>query len=454
MEPTCSTPRHKSRHKSGRTARQNGAMPRFPLIFLAALSAVSCTANPPTPTHPVGPSSSVAAEQSAPLPTASSARPTARRSSSASAQSTPATPTPSTTTTPVSSPTPGWTPYGSPAPPEKTVLDGTTWLRLGAESLYNFDSFGAWPSRGHWLGSGSHTNCTSNCVSQDDSWLLESRDAISWSILGQLPPSPAAISDITETELGLFAVGTLDDADSGDHAGIWRSIDGATWTSLSDQQVFQPGQCLTGHPYDDRTEITLLYQTPSGLVATGTGTWFSTDGDHWTCAEHVPAEVEVVADEFVGFDFRTNGTTVWSSHDAVHWTQTGSINGSVSVETVRDGLVAVTQGDPRMGTYQPVYTSPDGKAWSDIGFPFKPAYVSTITSSGERAAAVDQSDPAIWLSSDDGHDWKSYALPTHRGDGFAGDELNQVEQLGNTVVVMASGAGNRSTAALFVAQIP
>ena len=45
-------------------------------------------------------------------------------------------------------------------------------------------------------------------------------------------------------------------------------------------------------------------------------------------------------------------------------------------------------------------------------------------------------------------------LPTHSGDGFAGDELNQVQQLGNTVVVMASGAGNRSTAALFVAQIP
>jgi len=291
-------------------------------------------------------------------------------------------------------------------------------------------------------------------VSQDDGWLLESDDAISWSILGQLPPSPAALLDITETELGLFAVGTLDDVDSGDHAGIWRSIDGATWTSLSDQRVLQPGQCQTGHRYDERTEIRLLYETPSGLVATGTGSWFSTDGDHWTCAEHVPAEVEAVANGFVGFDFSTNGTTLWSSHDGVNWTQTGSINGSVSVATVRDGLVAVTQGDPRIGTYQPVYTSPDGKAWSDIGFPFKPAYVSTITSSGQRAAAVDQSDPAIWLSSDDGNDWKSYALPTHPGDGFAGDELNQVEQLGNTVVVMASGAGNRSTAAVFVAQIP
>jgi len=131
----------------------------------------------------------------------------------------------------------------------------------------------------------------------------------------------------------------------------------------------------------------------------------------------------------------------------------GTTPGDGTVVAVVDGFVDVPYGDPRDGTYQRVQTLSDGADWKSIGMPFKPAYVESITSDGTRAAAVDESDPAIWLTRD-GSDWTRYVLPTHQGNGTAGDELDGVSFLGDTVLVSGSGAGDRSSAVLWIAQIP
>ena len=352
-------------------------------------------------------------------------------------------PVPTPIPTSVAPPSPAWTPYLSSPAPKTQVVDGVSWLRLDSDSLYNFDSFGVWPSRGRWLGVGTHSICPSFCVGQE-SWLLESADAVSWSILGELPPAPIEGLGVTETDFGFFAYGTLDEYGPSDHPAMWHSMDGVHWSSLSDEPSFAPGQCGS----DSREEISSMYETSSGLVAMGSATWFSADGEIWTCSDQPSLDVRTLGTGFVGFEYGTDGVTIWLSDDGINWRKTGVINGFVDVEPVSNGFVAVTQGDPRDGTFQPVYTSPDGKTWTELRYPFRPAYVESLTSDGTRAAAVDESDPAIWLSAPDGSHWKRYELPTQPGE-----DLNGVVQDERTVIVSGNAAGRASTV-LWVAQIP
>jgi hypothetical protein len=319
---------------------------------------------------------------------------------------------------------------------------------LGGDELFGFDGMGVWPSNGRWLGQGGHGICPSYCIGED-SWLLASPDAISWSILGELPSTPEGLA-VSETSMGFFAYGTLDGYEPGDHPAMFRSSDGANWTSLSDQPAFAPGKCGT----DDRETIGNVYETPSGLVAVGSATWFSPDGETWKCTGQDPLALLTVQSGYVGQSYRSANETLWSSDNGVDWAKLGTVPGDGTIVAVDGGFLEVPYGDARDPTFQQIQTSTDGRQWTAAGVPFKPGYVETITSNGSRAAAVDEDAPAIWLSSPDGSVWTRYLLPTHAPNGFAGDEVNGVEQLGDTVVVAGSGAGNRSSAVLWIAQIP
>lgn len=413
-------------------------------LFLT-LTSVACSGQVPSP----GPST--------PAFASATPRPTPAQSVPSRIASQTAAETPTAVPTQTQSPTPTydltlptlapWTPYLVPATPEVTDVDGVRWQRVGADALFGFDGMVAWPSNGRWLGAGGHAICPSYCVGED-SWLLESTDAISWSILGKLPSTPEGLG-VSETRLGFFAYGTLDGYEPGDHPAMFRSNDGANWNSLSDEPAFAPGKCGS----DSRETITSIYETASGLVAEGSSTWFSADGTSWQCLDQPPVFLLRSSPQYVGVRYTDSNDTLWTSDNGLDWTASGRAPRDGTVVAVRHGYVDVPYGDPRVGTYQRVQTSSDGAKWIDAGMPFKPAYVESITSDGNRAAAVDESDPAIWLTPN-GSDWTRYVLPVHSGNGYEGDELNSVAFLGDSVLVSGSGAGNRSSAVLWIAHIP
>ena len=334
------------------------------------------------------------------------------------------------------------------ATPEVTDIDGVRWQRLGSESLFDFDGLGVWPSNGRWLGVGGHSICPSYCIGED-SWLLESPDAVSWSILGQLPVTPEGLT-VSETSMGYFAYGTLDGYEHGDHPAMFRSSDGANWTALSDQTSFAPDNCGG----DDRETIGNVYETPTALVAVGSATWFSADGDHWQCQDQLPVSILSAGNGYIGVRYGDSHETLLSSTDGTDWAKLGTGPGDGTIVAVSGGFVDVPYGDARYPTYQQVHTSTNGAAWHDAGMPFQPSYVASTTSDGNRAAAVDQDDRGIWLSSQDGSQWTRYPLPTHPANGHPADSLTDVQQLGQTVVVSGSSAGDRSSAVLWVSQIP
>ncbi|MCP3974282.1 MAG: hypothetical protein GY720_07300 [bacterium] len=82
---------------------------------------------------------------------------------------------------------------------------------------------------------------------------------------------------------GLVAVGEFELNDTG-RALVWNSADGYTWTRVPyDEAVFGPDPSL-----DADRPMTDVATIDSGLVAVGTGTWFSPDGSTWTrIADHL-----------------------------------------------------------------------------------------------------------------------------------------------------------------------
>jgi hypothetical protein len=306
-----------------------------------------------------------------------------------------------------------------------------------------------WPSRGRYLGIGIHSICPSFCTGADD-YLLSSPDATDWIVVGQLPPAPAGIFGVYETDLGFFAVGQTDFWNNGKHAGMWHSSDGTEWTSLSDEPAFQPGGCGS----EDVGSIDSVYQTALGLLAFGIGEWLSADGALWMCTDSRPVGgVQRVDDGFVGVRYENKEVGVWRSQDGIKWTRSGAIDGSFDIVPVESGFVAVEEGDPRLGRFQSVKTSADGESWEEDAHPFQPAYVYGLKSNGTTAVAVDQSDPAIWLSSPDGSDWTRYAVPTDSG-GTGEYELEDVTLFGGTLIVTLGRAEGGAGPAFLMAQIP
>jgi hypothetical protein len=314
------------------------------------------------------------------------------------------------------------------------------------------------PSGGQLLAIGAVSYCPTYCVSSD-SYLLTSPDGISWSVLGQLPGEPNAISTVYESDFGYFAGGTIGQGGGIGPAGIWRSIDGANW-SLADQDTPQPSVCAP----TKRDEIMEFYSTDKGLVASGTASWLSIDGKHWRCvSDQLQFNVVGGDSEFVaaGEDGTAPGDpdaifqTLWSSNDGVHWSLSTTVPDDVDVAAVDRGFFALTEGYPMNAADGLLFTSADGKIWIERAYPFGSHVVEGLVSDRKRAAAVEEEDTglgasapgALWISSSDGTAWTSYQLP--KGDG---DEVDgEVALFGDTVVVSGSGSNGD---VLWVAQIP
>ena len=350
--------------------------------------------------------------------------------------------------TPTTSATPAWTPYQSLSDLDVTVVDGTSWTRVDAGSLFNLDLVvSLWPSDGRILAVARHGNCPSYCVSEDD-YLLSSPDGITWSLIGQLPPNPSEITSVFESrDFGFFAVGTLDGYGAGDHAGIWRSSDGSNWTSLSDQAVFARGHCGS----TTRGEIYRVLATPSGLVAEGTGTWFSADGQHWQCVDQPNIGAQELANgSYAGISYNDGTATVWTSDDGLHWSKSSTISGYLEFASVAGAMVGVTDGDPKFPGDQKLFVSPDYATWQDRGNPFGNTDVAGLVSDGVRAAIVEEGEPgAIWVSSRDGLTWIRHALPRHPGD-----TAQDVALFGDSVIVSGWAGNDPVTAAVWVADVP
>lgn len=359
-------------------------------------------------------------------------------------------PTPPPRETPRPSPTPDWS--RSPAPPETVVVDGVTWQRLYADSLPPVDTIvldGS--SGGQLLAMGEVSYCPTYCVSSD--WyLMTSKDGVSWSVLGKLPGEPNLISTVFDDGSEYFAGGSIENNGVVGPVGIWWSQNGVDWTSVDDQGAFHHGSCSSTRGFIDR-----FYLTSDGMVASGSGTWFSSDGKHWRCEDNRPLySVAAGNGAYVGVGDGpdADSTTLWRSTDGINWSESQTVSEYVDVASVAKGFVAVTDGNPMSRDEQLMLISEDGNTWTQPQWPFGSKDVYGLASDGRRATVAEESDGrntssgAVWISSTDGSAWTSYQLP--KGDGDQVDD--DVALMGNTVVVTGD-AGDGGTV-MWVAQIP
>ena len=328
-----------------------------------------------------------------------------------------------------------------------------TWQRLYADSLPPVDAIVlVGPSGGQLLAMGVVSYCPTYCVSSD--WfLLTSPDGISWSVLGQLPGEPNSISTVFDSQFGYFAGGSIEPDGVEGPVGIWWSKTGANWTSLADEDAFQLNNCQRA----SRGQILNFYSTDNGLAASGTGTWFSSDGKLWQCeSDQLLFQVAASSGAYAAAGESSGTPALWSSTDGLKWTVAQTLPTDVGVAAVAKGFVALYDNSPMTTDDRLTFTSPDGQKWSQQEYPFGPDEVSGLASDGNRAAVVDppggKSGPpapgTVWVSSSDGSSWTSYQLPTGDGDEVDGG----VALFGDTVVV--SGDAGRHGSVLWVAKIP
>jgi hypothetical protein len=277
--------------------------------------------------------------------------------------------------------TDGSSPY--PVAAVWTSVDGITWARVPHDEA----AFGGPLGQGMWsVTAGGPGLVAVGTVS--DAWAVvwTSVDGISWSrvllddaVFGD--ETGHVMSSVTAGGPGLVAVGGAGRDDQ--HAAVWTSVDGITWSRVAhDEAVFGGGwmnSVTAGGP---------------GLVAVGgadehAAVWTSVDGITWSRVAH---------DEVV------------FGGEEVPWMSSVSVGGP--------GLVAVgskgTGGHvgPRLTLDAVVWTSVDGITWSRIphdeavfgGETFRSMNSVTATSSGLVAVGEDgvgnEPGAAIWTSVD------------------------------------------------------
>jgi hypothetical protein len=136
---------------------------------------------------------------------------------------------------------------------------------------------------------------------------------------------------------------------------------------------------------------------------------------------------------------------IWWSEDGLAWTSAIDAGTLVMIGSVSAGFVAV--GDPPAGGATVLLTSPDGQSWTGHEGKLPAGDAWGLGFDGHRAAFVDSSDSAnlIWVSSQSGAEWSSYAMPGRTGN--LSDAA--VAIMGNRVIVHA-----RSETSVWVGDIP
>ena len=165
------------------------------------------------------------------------------------------------------------------------------------------------------------------------------------SILGDLVPFTAGMTDVTVGGPGLVAVGQSDDG-----AAVWTSVDGSTWSRVAHNEAVFGGE-------NDQHMYSVTVGGP-GFVAVGADDLYP-DTD--------PERGDV--------DGRTGVAAVWTSVDGLTWSRvphddlvfgSGGHQWMNSVTAAGPGLVAVGVDGSGDNEDAAVWTSVDGLTWSRV----------------------------------------------------------------------------------------
>jgi hypothetical protein len=227
---------------------------------------------------------------------------------------------------------------------------GTTWLAVGEED----------------------TACDYNCdaASSDQAIVWSSPDGLNWTRApGATSLERAAMNDVVHGGPGLVAVGAAPDRPSttqvAEHALVWTSKDGRTWTRVADAPVFH---APAGTDQEFGASMLSVSTDGTHLVAVGTVAsqgdvgsalaWVSTDGRTWrrgTAGDFLYGQlfrVTAVAGGFIGTG--PSGTDsclggIWFSTDGGAWTciaTDSSIGGYAAYDAAASPTTMVVVGLP------------------------------------------------------------------------------------------------------------
>ena len=273
----------------------------------------------------------------------------------------------------------------------------------------------------------------------------------------------------TTSSSPFVAVGTVPATGEVEHAAVWTSPDGTTWSQAPDMADFGQAQMLA------------VAVGPVGYMAVGarcsTGEcgsnaiWTSSDGTTWTRTDGIPTVNGVNADSRTvtagGLGWIVGGTTfdsgsanppaIWTSSDGSAWTRgtqpdavdpasgTPQEDGVVTeLATRADRIVAVGSLETSGGHRAAVWTSSDGTNWTPVEEDpsFAEALMTAVAAGGPGFVAVGKNGDgaAVWTSTD-GTTWQ--ADPS--GPGFAGAQMTAVAASGGRLVAVGTNGSGALT---------
>ena len=280
--------------------------------------------------------------------------------------------------------------------------------------------------------------------------LMASPDGMHWSVIGSAP------GRVYDDARGLFAFGS-EQTTQGSKTELFSSADGSSWKSLTDQQAFTSGPCVSaGNP------IGGIYPIGNSLIAVGSAAALSSeDGQTWQCLGPIPnLRINGGHSLLVGSgstDPQSPIEYLWLSHDGATWHATTETADFMNPAPVADGFVAL--GQSYNSAPAVLLTSADGEHWTPQPVAFGSEILNEsapLASDGSRAVVVEdapdftaESPGDVWVSSKDGSTWTRYPLPRHRSDYAISSAI-----LGNQIVVFGEDEGQGNAALIWTATIP
>jgi len=311
-------------------------------------------------------------------------------------------------------------------------------------------------------------------VSDGSNWSLEEID-------GGGGPGNQGMASVAEGESGFVAVGS-DDASGNFDAAAWTSPDGASWTRVSPESP-----STFGGPEDQQMRrvvsggpgfVAVGYNGDAAEVWTSNGTtWTKLNNDAFFEPGHVeemwsvyplgPTLVAVGSDEFNG----DIDAAVWiSTNKGLNWYRVSRTYlekpGDQQMTTViagGPGLVAVGYDSQSSDKDAAVWTSTDGKRWTQVrdvdslGGPGEQV-MKGVTTVDRNLVAVgwdrsgDSIDGAVWTSLD-GKSWTKFTPPALGGPNV--QQIKSVAALGERLIAVGRdrSANRDEDAAVWVADV-
>lgn len=246
----------------------------------------------------------------------------------------------------------------------------------------------------YWIIGTSYWNSPSNnIVSPHDIWV--SPDGINWRLVNANPPFNNYYAPFVSDFVGyyeyratvlndkMYVIGGKEG--NGNHAVVWSSTDGITWTVET-----------ASAPFENRMLFSLVSHNGKMYVIGGrysmnsygnSGVWSSSDGSHWTQMTAAPTFSNYLSNaKAISFNDKiyllggfiqttTSGSQsakVWSSTDGNTWTLVSNTlpDASYTGFDTRDAIVAngqIVLGNVAFdGTSNKLWTTPDAITWTPV----------------------------------------------------------------------------------------